>query len=340
MNDLLKHETEKLARSWMKHDSAWLRDYLVATVEDPRINLQSILSRHFLVRELAGEEFGALMQHEFRFGAAMNWLMTLASRAGDPEEFRSVLHALQRGADNAEGIEIPQFVLQTFRALPATVSGLTIDNYIETFLLGSQLAGSKAIPHPPTLDTFARLWSAALSRITQHASRSLLEPACGSANDYRFLHAYGLAPLLDYTGFDLCAKNVENAQGLFPATRFEIGNVFEIAARDKAFDLCAIHDLFEHLSLEGLNAAVNEVCRVTRSGLCIGFFQMDEAPEHIVRPLDEYHWNLLSMSRMKELFARHGFAAQAVHIGTFLRQQSGFEHTYNPNAYTFLLQPL
>lgn len=57
MNDRLRQESEKLARSWMQHKSGWLREYLVAGVEDPRINIQSILSRHFLLRALCGERF-------------------------------------------------------------------------------------------------------------------------------------------------------------------------------------------------------------------------------------------------------------------------------------------
>ena len=148
---------------------------------------------------------------------------------------------------------------------------------------------------------------------------------------------YGLARLLRYTGFDLCAKNIENARALFPGVSFAVGNVFEIEAPDKAYDLCFVHDLFEHLSLEGMQAAVSEVCRVTRQGLCVGFFNMDEIRDHQVRPADEYHWNLLSMARMKELFAAHGFTARAVHIGTFLRQAIGCEQTHNRNAYTFLM---
>ena len=56
MHDTLKLESEKLARSWMQHEPAKLRDYLVAGIEDPRINLQSILSRHFLVRSVFGEK--------------------------------------------------------------------------------------------------------------------------------------------------------------------------------------------------------------------------------------------------------------------------------------------
>jgi SAM-dependent methyltransferase len=195
--------------------------------------------------------------------------------------------------------------------------------------------------HKPSLEAFRKLWHKALAaEIPARKPLSVLEPACGSANDYRFLHAYGLARLVNYTGFDLCAKNIENARALFPGVSFAVGNVFEIAAPDKAFDLCFVHDLFEHLSLEGMQAAVREVCQVTRQGLCIGFFSMDEIRDHQVRPVEEYHWNRLSMARMRGLFADWGFAAQVVHIGAFLRQQIGCEQTHNPNAYTFLLRPV
>jgi ubiquinone/menaquinone biosynthesis C-methylase UbiE len=371
----------------MQHDTGMLRDYLVAGVEDPRINLQSILSRHFLVRALAAARCGTLMEAECRFAAAMNWLTGLAGRLHDVEELELILYALRRGADNAEGIEIPRFIVQTFAALPTDAGSLTIPNYVESFLSDTQMPSGHPRLHEPSLNTFRDLWNQALSQETSLSSSSsrpplpdagrdafhrvpviseswgrggtrpyqvdggkaqirsghavsVVEPACGSANDYRFLHAYGLGRLVRYTGFDLCAKNIENARALFPNVPFAVDNVFEIAAPDKAYDLCIVHDLFEHLSLDGMQAAVKEVCRVTRQGLCVGFFNMDEIRDHQVRPVDEYHWNLLSMGRMKELFAASGFAAQVVHIGTFLRQQIGCEQTHNPNAYTFLLHPL
>ena len=357
----LQAESDKLARSWMQHDAGMLRDYLVAGVEDPRLNLQSILTRHFLARALSGDRFNVLMEQEYRFAAALSWLTGLAGRLGDIEELELVLYGLRRGADNVEGIEIPGFVVETFAALPTVAGGFAIPNYIESFLSGTRFVKGQARFHQPSLETFRKLWSKALKAeiparpprgsrcnsaqapVSQPSALnaqplSVLEPACGSANDYRFLHAYGLARLVDYTGFDLCAKNIENARALFPGVRFAVGNVFEIAAPDRAFDLCFVHDLFEHLSLEGMQTAVKEVCRVTRQGLCVGFFNMDEIRDHQVRPVDEYHWNLLSMGRMKELFAGCGFAARVVHIGTFLRQQIVCEHTDNPNAYTFLLQ--
>jgi SAM-dependent methyltransferase len=270
----------------------------------------------------------------------MDWLTELARRLGDAGEFGLVLYALRHGADNAEGIEIPGFVVRTFAALPATIGGLIIPNYIESFLTRTRLLKGQAKLHNPSLETFRKLWHKALKAVVPVPKPlTLLEPACGSANDYRFLHAYGLARLVDYTGFDLCAKNIENARALFPVVSFAVGNVFEIAAPDKAFDLCFVHDLFEHLSLEGMQAAVREVCRVTRHGLCIGFFNMDEIRDHQVRPVEEYHWNRLSMARMREVFAGCGFEARVVHIGSFLRQQIGCEQTHNPNAYTFLLRP-
>jgi ubiquinone/menaquinone biosynthesis C-methylase UbiE len=337
MKPSLELESGKLVRSWAQHDAAMLRDYLVAGVEDPRLNLQSMLSRHFLARALTGERFAPLMEAEYRFGAAMNWLTRLARRLGDPEEPAVLLYTLRRGADNAEGIEIPQFVVETFAALPTQAGELTVPNYLESFLTGAQFAGGRLQPHEATLDTFCRLWSRALLAETPQGL-SALEPACGSANDYRFLHACGLARLLDYTGFDLCTTNVENAGTLFPGVRFKQGNVFEIAEPDKSFDLCFVHDLFEHLSLEGIETAVAEICRVTRQGLCVGFFSMDETREHVIEPMEDYHWNTLSMTRMRELFAAQGFAAQVLHIGTFLRSQIGCEETHNENAYTFLLR--
>lgn len=334
----------------MRHETGILRDYLVGGVEDPRLNLQSVLSRHFLARAVTGERFSALMEHEYRFAAAMNWLTGLAGKPHNAEELELILYALRRGADNAEGIEIPSFIVRLFAALPTAARSLNIPNYVKSFLSGTQMLPGQPRFHEPSLNTFRDLWNQALAadasphRLPTLNSiysqlPSLLEPACGSANDYRFLDAYGLARLVHYTGFDLCDKNIENARALFPSVSFSVGNVFEIAAPGKAYDLCIVHDLFEHLSPEGMQAAVREVCRVTRQGLCVGFFNMDEIRDHQVCPVDDYHWNRLSMARMREMFAACAFAARVVHIDTFLRHQVGFEQTHNPNAYTFLLRP-
>jgi len=250
----------------------------------------------------------------------------------------AVLHALRRGADDAEGLRIPRFVLRNFTALPVKIGELTVPNYIES-CLEAMASAVGDIRFPETgRDTFIGLWARALASDPPKEKLSVLEPACGSANDYRFIAASGLAARLDYSGFDLCEKNVANARAMFPGVRFAEGNVFSIDAPDRAYALCFVHDLFEHLSIEGMETAVREICRVTKRGICAGFFHMSENPDHQVLPMDDYYWNTLSMARMKALFAEQGFSAQVLHAGTFLCQRVGWEYTHNPKAYTFILE--
>ncbi len=202
-----------------------LRDYLVAGVEDPRLNVQSILSRHFLARALTDEGLGALMEQECRFAAAMNWLARSGGERGRARtNWRWSCMGSSAAPPTSRASRFRISFCQTFAALPAIAGRLTVPNYVESFLAGTELAGGQARPHEPSLNTFRDLWNQALAQeaFMRHTSPvgppslSVLEPACGSANDYRFLDAYGLARLVDYTGFDLCAKNIENARALFP----------------------------------------------------------------------------------------------------------------------------
>ncbi|MBI2949168.1 MAG: methyltransferase domain-containing protein [Verrucomicrobia bacterium] len=334
MNEDLRRETEGLIKSWMRHDEERLRDYLVAGVEDPRINIQSILTRHFLIEALFGDRFAPLMEHELRFGAVMNWLLKLAQKPGGSEDFASLLHALEQGADNAEGLAIPAFLSQTFARLPASVNEWTVPPYIVETLSAQRPTETGPRFVNEQMSTFERIWCRALEKETPRGVR-VCEPACGSATDYRFLHSFGIARLVDYVGWDLCEKNIRNARAMFPGTRFEIGNVFEVEAPDKTFDLCLVHDLFEHLSIVALERAAGEICRVTREALCLGFFNMHEEADHIVRAVEDYHWNTLSLGWTSALFEQQGFAVQPVHIGTLLKWRFGCEETHNENAYTF-----
>ena len=333
MNERLQAETERLRRSWERHDAAMLRDYLVSDVEDPRLNVQSILSRHFVAQALFGDRFAGLCEQELRFAGVLSWLRRWLKDAGEAEDFVALRHALRQGSDNVEGLEIPRFVSGSFATLPTRADGVEIPNYLDRMFSRPE-PGNPVLPEG-ALATFQSLWQTAL-REEMPTELSVLEPACGSANDYRFLEACGLARWVRYTGLDLCEKNVVNARALFPAARFEMGNVLDIQAPEKTYDLCLVHDLFEHLSPEAMEAAVGEVCRVTRRGLCVGFFNMHEAPEPLIRPVEEYHWNTLSVPVMRSLFERHGFATQVVHIGTFLRWRFGCGETHNDHAYTFI----
>ena len=308
-----------------------LGTYLVSGVEDPRINIQSILTRHFLVGVLFGERFAALRYEELRFGTAMNWLLPYLRQGPIAEEIAALVHALKNGAENAEGLEIPPYVLKAFQALPRVADGVTIPSYIEEALTGYLPALEAA---DSARNVFADRWAALLAK-EQAPTISVVEPACGSANDYRFLKTFGLAKFLDYTGFDLCEKNIHNARAMFPEADFVVGNVLGIDFDENRFDYCIVHDLLEHLSLAAMEQAVNEMCRVTHNGICAGFFQMDEIRDHVARPVDDYHVNLLSMEKLRDGFESRGCVVEVIHIATFLRMCLNCAHTHNPNAYTF-----
>jgi SAM-dependent methyltransferase len=321
----------------MRHEATMLRDYLVAGVEDPRLNVQSILTRHFLIEALFGERFLGLREAELRFALTLNWLRRLVEEGVSAADLREIHHALGRGADNAEGTEIPHYVQAAFGARNQPVDGIRVPDYFAAMLEADAPGTGPAARFDQGLVLFQQIWSGVLAGETP-SPVSVLEPACGSANDYRFLAAYGLARLLDYTGLDLCDKNIENARRWFPQVRFEVGNVLEIAAQDKAYDYGFLHDLCEHLSLEALPVAVAELCRVTRRALCVGFFNMHEEADHVVRPVEGYHWNTLSMERVRDLFASHGGAVRVIHIETFLRWTFRCDQTHNLKAYTLIVE--
>src|SRR5262245_45746269 len=208
MLDTLKLESERLARSWMQHEPAKLREYLVAGVEDPRIKLQSILTRQFVVRSLFEKKYRELMDHECRFAAVMNWFMALAANSAS-EELNVVFHAIQLGADNAEGIPIPRFILKTFGSLPVSIGPREIPNYIDTILTETSRSATLSPTHGQSVpvnrpapcvafNTFQNLWHEILAAEPAPAAPVIaFEPACGSANDYRFLHSYGLSRFLE-----------------------------------------------------------------------------------------------------------------------------------------------
>jgi hypothetical protein len=313
----------------MRHNHGTLRDYLVQDVEDPRINVQSILTRHFLIRQLYGERFEELIEHELRFSLVMNWLLRLLKKQVRIGQLQAVLDALLTGQEEAEGLKIPSYISDTFATL-------ALPNYICDVLNWSPVDTTDVSIPAYLLSTFQTIWQEVLAG-EQPPCLSVLEPACGSANDYRFIDGFGLGRLLNYTGFDLCEKNVRNAIRMFPEARFHVGNVLEIDAEDKAFDSCFVHDLFEHLSIEAMKVAVGQICRVTRRSLCIGFFNMQEESQHIVKSVGDYHWNTLSVTAMKVLFEQYGFTVQVIHIDTFLTSKFGCRDTHNKGAYTFII---
>ena len=165
---------------------------------------------------------------------------------------------------------------------------------------------------------------------------SVLELACGSANDYRAFAESGLARHLDYIGVDLSAKNVANARRRFPGASFEVGNILELPYPDASFDEVIASDIFEHLSPESMEAALEEAMRLARHGLILTFFNMADAPDHEIQRRRAYHWNRLSRPRI-EARLRESFASvSAIPIARLLRDRYGYAHSYNRHAWTIV----
>ena len=338
MEPRFEKETADLERSWGKHDREILRDYLVRDVEDPRINLQSVLTRHFLLARLWPGQFELLREHEIRFAIAANWLLGVRKDAALAARHDEILQALLAGPDEEiEGVEIPAWVREVFDSLPADADGLEVPDYVADVLVLPPPSRADEAPLPDhAAGTFQGLFRQALDAGSPPADRpTVIEAACGSANDYRYLAGFGIAPHIDYRGFDLCEKNIANAREMFPGADFRCGNVLDIDADDRRFEICVFHDLLEHLSIDAMAQATAEVCRIADRSVLAHFFQMHDAPEHLVRTKDDYHWNRLALGKVAELFAAGGFdLVRPVRIADLLAARFGDAPTHNEYAWT------
>lgn len=343
MEQRFERETADLARSWGKHDREVLRDYLVRDVEDPRINVQSVLTRHFLMERLWPGLFGQLKEHELRFAVAANWLLGIRKDAALADRHDEILCALLAGPDEKpDGIEIPDWVRGVFSSLPAEADGLEVPDYVSDVLVLPAPARQDEPPLPDyAASTILGLFHRALAgaSVAPADRPTVIEPACGSANDYRYLDAFGITAHIDYTGFDLCEKNIANAREMFPAVNFRAGNILAIEAGERAFEICIVHDLFEHLSIEAMAKAVAEVCRVSDRSVLAHFFQMHDEPEHLVRTHEDYHWNRLSLEKVAQLFGAEGFElVRAVSIADLVATRFKGAQTHNEHAWTLHLE--
>ena len=166
----------------------------------------------------------------------------------------------------------------------------------------------------------------------------MLELACGSANDYRAFAEYGIAEHLDYLGIDLTPKNIDNARRRFPGIDFEVGDITALDAADGSFDYVVAFDIFEHLSPESIERALDEATRVARRGLALTFFNMTDIAAHEITPRGVYHWNTLSRSAMEERLRPAFPVIETIVVAEWLAAEHGYQHTYNGRAVTIFAE--
>lgn len=333
LSENLQKETRQLQNAWAHHDQASLNSYLVQGVEDPRINIQSILTRHFLLRELFGDRCDYVMEHEIRFALTANWLLAKLTSPMSAwqinNEMNDVLFALLDESNNS-GKDVPVFLKDSFEKL-------YFPNYINDLLSYVPSVDAKSEMPDYLLNTFMQIWAEMLCS-DQSERISVLEPACGSANEYRFFHRTKLSNYLDYRGFDLCEKNITNANRTYPDVEFCVDNVFDISVLDNAYMFGFVHDLFEHLSPEGFEKAIMEITRVTSHKVCLHFFNMADIPEHQIKHTGEYHWNTLSLAQIRKLIEPIADSVEIIHIDTWLRNDFCYPYTHNKEAYTWFIE--
>ena len=230
-------------------------------------------------------------------------------------------------------LQITPYLKSCYEGLSSEES--QIEDYITQALIGS-VSGENGLLPESALTTFELMWYITLND-REAGNISVLEGGCGSANDYRFLHSFGVAEFLTYTGIDICEKNIANARRRFGSVNFAVGNIMNIPAEDNSYDYSFVHDVFEHLSVEATETALAELSRVTRRQACLSFFNMADIPEHVVKPTGLYHWNTLSLSKICKILSRSAYDIDVVHIDTFLKENYEGADYHNKNAYTLIV---
>ena len=324
LSENLQREAQLLQHSWDRHSPEHLDEYLVAATEDPRINIPSILTRALFADTLFPDQFAALSDEELRFGLCLTWLTDALESAP----------RIELSAAAPEFPDAPPFMAETARLLQDPAFPL-IDYLTEALALEPDIGSEDAFASS-VLDTFANVWQSELSA-QENATTPMprvIELACGSGNDYRFLHDFGFARFLDYTGIDIAGKNIANAKRRFPQIDFRTANAYATGLPDASADIIFAHDLYEHLSLEALEAALAETARLLRPGgqAWLHFFNLADTPEHEARPHESYHWNLLSKNSILDTLTSHGLACDALPMRDLVHEKFGFSGYYNQEA--------
>jgi SAM-dependent methyltransferase len=321
-------EELNLQSSWDCHPSEYLDSYLVSGVEDPRINGQSILTRALLADALRPEQFNALITEELRFGAVLTWILQRLEKGSTRYELLDAIESPGPG-------DVPEFIRKTYAWLQDDTCPIL--NYIWAALSCFDYDRPRHCLPELALDTFMAIWSEQLPQ-TSAATISVLEVACGSANDYRFLHKSGLAQFVSYTGIDIAARNIANARRRYPQTDFRVRSILTPGLPDASYDYVFCHDLIEHLSLGAMERALGEMLRIADTEVILHFFNAKWDGEHEIVPVGNYHRNRVSMEKIAAFFERAGARVTCLEMGRWLRERIGASGYHNPNAFSVIAE--
>ncbi len=321
-------EEYNLRCSWDCYPADFLDRYLVSGVEDPRINGQSILTRALLVDALYPGRFDALITEELRFGAVLTWILQQLEKGSTRQQLLDAIESPDPGC-------VPQFILKAAAWLREETC--PIPDCIAAALCCHDGDQPRYCLSDLALDTFMTIWSEQLSQAPS-TTMSVLEVACGSANDYRFLHQSGLARFLRYTGIDIATKNIANAKTHFPTVDFRVQSILTPEFPDSSYDCVFCHDLLEHLSLAAMEHALGEMLRIARKEVILHFFNAKWSGEHDVVPVRKYYRNQVSLEKITTFFERLGARATCLEMAQWLREKIEVSGYHNPNAFSIIVE--
>lgn len=314
---MITAEGRVLADHWSRYGRKWLDSYLIQDVEHPAINAQSILVRSFLVDRLFPGRFVTTIEAELHFSACACHVLQQA-REGRLREFYDAIR------DPDQDPMLPDFLRKDFRA--ARGGGFDLVQLV------TDLASRITLGFEDFLSPFQSIWQGHLQGLTACRPR-LIEMGCGSANDYRFWNSFGIASHLDYVGIDVCAANIRNAKLRFSDTHFAVGDVCSLEEADRSFDVVVGFDVLEHLSPDGLDTALREIERLSRDEIWLSLFSARDIVEHDYLPVEDYHWNTLSLSALSHHLGSAGYITEIVPIADELEHRfPGYKH-YNDAAH-------
>lgn len=308
-------DVRALRVAWDRHPAGMLDNYLIRQVENPCINAQSVLLRALLLDALFPTRFTELINREMRYAACALTCLHAIDEGWDPRAAIST-GTTPHSADTRAG---------TIGLLRDCVQqGIDVVD-LHDRLVRAEATGWQAFTSP-----FECHWRSAVTGLSAHAR--VLELACGSANDARYHARYGLGRFLEYTGVDLCRKNLANAARHVPDGRFLCADARALPFPDRSHDYVFACDLLEHLPEWGIEEVLCEAARVARREIWLSLFDADWIPAHEIRTAELYHLNTLSLSGLRTSLRAHGFASYVVDIPREWAQAfPGYRH-YNDHA--------
>jgi len=323
----IEDENNRLRLSWNWIPESHLATYLGVMEQDQRINTHSILTRALLADTLWPGMFDGLINEELRFGVVMTWFLEQVKSGRDRFKLIDDIFSPARAA------AFPAVVQETVAWLQT--SSCPITDYASEALMYVPLDEPYSYLSEIALNTFMRLWSSQLADL--RADRiTVIEIACGSGNDYKAIRDFGLADHISYSGFDICLKNVRNAQVLFPGVNFFEASILDSGLPDNAFDYAFVHDLLGHLSPDGMELALTEIMRIVRKESWIHCYNAADIKSHEIHPFNLYFRNRLSIPKFVESLEKCGASVEVIDISTMLNRKFGFVPDYTASSVSFI----